>query len=221
VASDVTAIVHPADAATAAAVGTPAISAADWRGSVIAAAPTGASWLWLVAGGVVPAPGALDALLAAVSTTGVPAPALLASRVVDASGRLEPACAPWIPLHDRAVVMDAAERGLAAIRLARWGSLLVSRAAVERHGPPRAGFAEADLEWTGRILRDAHGYLVPGSVATGRPHGLAGTARRLRDRARMLRGDGWLPQERLWFAYMTARELSPSRSPRATVARLR
>jgi hypothetical protein len=190
----------------------------SWSGAVADALATGAEWLWLVDGDVVPEPDALAELLAAVATAeraGLPAPALVASRVLDAAGAVDRRCAPWFPLLDRAVVIAAAVEHLASLRLARWGSLLVHRGAVERHGPPRAAFAAGadDLEWTVRVLRDEAGYLAPRSVArvgaAGRPP-IAG-AREALGRARMLRSPGWVAQEPVWFAFMLLSELASGR----------
>ncbi|MDP9378172.1 MAG: hypothetical protein M3P40_11485 [Actinomycetota bacterium] len=234
----VAAVIHPADARTRAAItAEPAVievveAGPRWHEAVQAGFDeTGADWLWLVAAGVVPQEGTLAALLAALDLAGegpageLPRPVLLSSRIVARDGTPDPSSAPWVPLIDRAVVMAAAARGLAAVRFARWGSLLVDRAAIEHHGLPREDFATGadDLEWTGRILLNAAGYAVPDSVAvreTPRANGVVGE---LQGRARMLRGNGWEGAEPLWFVYETVRGMgrSPSRSPRAITARLR
>jgi hypothetical protein len=182
-------------------------------------------WLWLVEGDTEPGPGALAALAdVAQGRDGLPAPVLLTSKVLGADGRLDPASAPWPPLHDRGGAMIAAEHRVAAVRLVRWGSVLISAGALARHGPPRAALAGAadDLEWTARVLRDAPGYLVPGSVAVRRGPRRAGV-RQLAGAARMLAGDGLDAQERLWFLYASLIEgsrPSPSRNARQTVRRL-
>ena len=196
-----------------------------WRDAILAAAGQ-ADWLWLVAGDVEPEPSALGALLELVpARAGLPEPVLLAGKVVDPDGRLDAASAPWPPLHDRAAGMAAAEHGVAAVRIARWGSLLVPRSAIERHGLPRPALARGgdDIEWTARLLRWGHGYLVPGSVALrgqrdGRaPREAAGVARALASR------EAWAPYERLWVLYTVLLEgsrRSPSRKPRRIVRTL-
>ncbi len=177
-------------------------------------APPVADWLWLLAAGVVPEPGALQGLLAPLSSLGpLAAPALLSGKVVAADGALDPSAAPWHRLTDKETAVEATARRLVSIRAARYGSLLVHSDAIARHAPPRAGFAGAgdDLEWTGRILRDGRGYLVPQSVAIRRtPAGGAGAPRyrELRNRASMLRGDVWDGDERLWFGLMLARDVA-------------
>ncbi len=178
-----------------------------------------AEWLWLVEEGVAPEHGALGALEAVLDDLGdLPAPLLLTSKVLTGYGDLHLASEPVLPLLDRAVAVAAARRRVVSVRMARWGSLLVHRDAIARHGPPRADFAAGadDLEWTARILRDAPGYLVPRSVAHR-----AGPLRRplhARNRLRMLRSDAWVAQEPVWWAFMLAVDLIPSRNPRATVA---
>jgi GT2 family glycosyltransferase len=174
--------------------------------------------------GVAPAATALEELLSPLGALGALGdPPLLSGKVVGPDGRLDGALAPWPRLLARELAITGAEHRLAALRAARYGSLLVHRRAVEEHGPPRADFAGAgdDLEWTGRILRDHPGYLVPRSVAvrsggSATPDVTAFT----RNRVRILRGDGWQGQEKAWFAFLlaqdAARELSarPARAPR-------
>lgn len=178
-----------------------------WQNAISGADPD-ADWLWLLEPDVDPAPDALERLLEPLADLGdLPVPALLASRVVRPDGHLHPAHEPWIPLLDRVVVIAAAQRRLTSLRLARWGSLLVSRAAVAEHGPPRADFAGGadDLEWTARLLKEGegHGYLVPTSTATSsRPARPRFSGAQARTRARMVRGEGWVGQEPVWFAFM-------------------
>lgn len=163
-----------------------------------------ATWYWLLDAGVIPEPSALEELLAAVSTPELPVPVLVAGKVVGEHGELGEERAPWPPLLDREVVIAAARRRLVSLRLARWGSLLVAAQALEDHGLPRADYdgGADDLEWTARLLRDERGYLAPRSVSrdSGRAPGDPGLV--LRDRARMIRGSGWVAQEPVWFAFM-------------------
>ena len=193
-----------------------------WRDAVLAALGGGGEWLWLVAGDVAPAPDALERLLEIADTDGAlpAAPVLLSSRILRPDGTLDPACAPWVPFLDRTVAMAAADRGLASVRMARWGSLLVRTEAIRRIAAPRPGYSAAgDLEWTLRLLAERSGFVVPGSVAIRQAGPRHGRRAELRDRARMLAAGGWGPNERAWFAYMTAVGIGriPSRRPRATV----
>lgn len=186
------------------------VVAGSWNEAVRAGQAEGAEWLWLLDGAVRPEPEALERMLAALGNLGdLEAPALVCSRVLARDGRLHPAHEPWISLLDRTVVIEAARRHLTSLRLARWGSLLVSRAAIEEHGPPRADFAGGadDLEWTSRLLKEGegHGYLVPESVALStRPPHRPFSGSEARNRARMVRGGAWIAQESVWFAFMLA-----------------
>jgi hypothetical protein len=180
----------------------------SWHDALAAVdAQTDAEWLWLVEGDAVPQDGALDALLAVAEDHGdLPAPALVAGRVLGADGTIDPGGAPWIPLLDRVTVIDAARRRLVSLRLARWGSLLVHRDVLARHGLPREDFARGgdDLEWTARILRDERGYLAPASVSrrAAAPRRPITSAAEIVNRARMVRGDAWTGPEPVWFAFM-------------------
>lgn len=178
-------------------------------GSVVAAAEIGSDWIWIVGHGVDPAPDALARLLAPLPDARALAdPAILASKVVLPDGSLDLDAAPWPRLLARELAMLGAEHRLAALRAVRYGSILVACRAVARHGPPRRDFTGAsDLEWTGRILRDEPGFLVPASVVTRRlPLAVARRAY-VRDLVRILRGDGWSSQERVWFAFRLAQHL--------------
>ena len=202
----------------------------SWRAAIAAGAGQGTDWLWLLEGDVEPEPEALARLVAPLEDLGdLPAPALLAGKVLGPDGHLHADSAPWIPLLDRAGVVAAARRRLVALRLARWGSLLVHRGALARHGLPREGFAGGadDLEWTSRVLRDDAGYLVPRSVAVRvtPARGPSLSPSEVRDRVRMVRGDGWVGHEPVWFAFMlgvdAVRDLRATPRPRTATRLLR
>ncbi len=222
-------IVRNPTAATRAALAREGVSGAaiaeaagTWHDALGGAGATAgdAEWLWLVEGDAVPEPGALDALLAVAADHGdLPAPALVAGRVLAADGRIDPGAAPWIPLLDRVTVIDAARRRLVSLRLARWGSLLVHRDVLARHGLPRGDFAGGgdDLEWTARILLDERGYLAPRSVSrrAAPPRRPIGGAAEVRNRARMVRGNAWTGPEPVWFAFMLVVDLARASRRRA------
>lgn len=157
----------------------------------------GIEWLWLVRDDGIHDRGALAALLAAsTAVPDLPPPALLASKFLTRDGAIEPARLPRPAYKPIERVVAAYERGLQAIRWADFGSLLVSRAAIDAHGFPRAdlGAAESETEYTARILREDIGFLVPGSVLRPGP----ATADRvpaagayLGDTVRMLRSGSW------------------------------
>ncbi len=167
-----------------------------------------AEWLWLLEPGTVPASDALERLLNPLE--GLPPPVLLAGKVVDANGDLHPTSAPAPRAADQGLMIRAARHRLVALRSARYGSLLVRRAAVTAAGPPRERRfgEEGDVEWTARLLKAGVGYLVPGSVAVRRaPGGLAGS-RPLRERLAMMGPDAWTRDERLWLGIGLATDLA-------------
>lgn len=191
--------------------------------AVARAGATGATWIWLLDGAVTPAATALQELLAPLEhARALEDPILLSSMVVDAAGEFDVVAAPWPRLFWKENAILGAEHGLAALRAARYGSLLVHRRALDLHGAPRADFAAAgdDLEWTGRLLRETPGYLVPGSVCVRKQDARPESAAFARNRVRMLRGEGWAGQEKLWFAFLLTRDMvrevsaRPARTPR-------
>ncbi len=177
----------------------------------------GADWLWLLDGSAVPDPEALERLLDVLDDLGeLPTPALLASTVVTSEGEPHPAALPVNRLTHKEVVIEACRRRLVSVRAARHGSLLVSRAALERDGLPRADYVADgdDLEWTARLLRDADGYLVPSSRVVRRdvpaPASTAPsppTARGVRNALDMLCGQAWSGEEKLWVGFLVMADL--------------
>jgi hypothetical protein len=189
-----------------------------------------AEWLWLLDGTALPRPDTLASLLeAAAVVDGVPAPAILASAVVGPDGAAVPGHAAWHRRGGTDVAMRAARSGLLPIRAARGGSLLVRAQAARAAGPPWRGTTGpgAALEWTARILRDGHGYLVTASradAAMPAPWAHAALGRTPSEDARltaaMLLGGACAPKERLWIAgEAVGRAANGLRSLRAGAAR--
>lgn len=178
---------------------------ADLGGAVAAAARLAAEWLWLLDGGAIPQPQALEALLEAARQD--PLPVLLSSQVLGPDGGLDPGSLPQHVIYATEVSVAAAEHRLVQIRAAGSGSVLVTRQAVL--AVARGG---ADMfELSARILRDPQhiGYLVPGSVAS-RPHPLP---QDLMIRVRSLAGRAWTPREKLREAFQLSRQaLGPADS---------
>ena len=84
-----------------------------------AALQRGTEWIWLVEHDVVPAPAALEELLAPLALGAeLPAPALVTSKVVGGDGRLDPESAAW-PRGRGEEVIAAARHRLVTVRLAR------------------------------------------------------------------------------------------------------
>jgi len=140
-----------------------------------------ASWRFVVAEDVEPAPDCLDALQAARAL--VPEAVLIAAKVVLPDGSLDPASEPIPRILDKEEAIAAARHRLLAIRAARPGAMLV-RGEVE----------EPDLGSTAAMLADGRGYLAPLAVATRRA---PAPRERLADRIRLLRAPHWSREERL------------------------
>ena len=166
------------------------------------------SWLWLLDGGVSPQPDALERVLGvAAGSSQLPAPALLASKVVLPDGSLDSLSLPTAQVRDPDLAVAAVEHRLLSLRVARRGSLLVMRSALEAvtSRRPHLDVLADDLEWTARLLGEHQGFLVPASVAvretgTGRTRGaLAG--RELLGRGRLLLGDAIERGDKPWFAF--------------------
>lgn len=125
----------------------------------------GAEWLWLMDDDTIAEPQALAELLAAVERSPAP-PTLLASRALWTDGNMHPMNRPGPERRRIERIVAAAERGLMPLRFATFVSLLAHRGAVDRHGLPLRHFFiwSDDIEWTGRVLREEPGYLVPESI---------------------------------------------------------
>ena len=183
--------------------------AGGFHAGVERAHAAGHEWLWIMDDDTVPAPGALAALLATparLAAAGLPAPALLASKVVWTDGRLHPMNAPGADRRDFGRMVAAARLGLLPIRSTTFVSLLAHAPAVARHGLPLAHYFiwSDDLEWTARLLRREPGYLVPDSVVehrTARPYtAITDAGERfyfhVRNTLYMVRGSSWGWEER-------------------------
>ena len=164
----------------------------------------GDGWVWLLDDAVTPRADTLDRLKAHTTPPdGLPQPAILASKVVTAEGELHPAHEPWPDIFEKEISTAAAEHRLVSLRATRAGSLLVNRELIEQHGEP-----QDVLEWTAKILRgDTAGYLVPQSVVDRPDHAEDG----LRHHARMLVGNGWRPEEKLWLGLLVMQDAVRSR----------
>lgn len=174
--------------------------------------PEETDWLWLLDGSALPEPTALERLLDTLGEAGLPRPALMASKVIRADGSLDPAALPVAQVIDPDLAVDVFERRLLSLRVARGGSLLVQRSALDAVGSrrPRLSPFHDDLEWTARVLRDRLGLLVPGSVAV-RGAGASGPPPRaahqeVASRIRLLLGDALDRRDKPWFAFRFVEE---------------
>ncbi len=194
-----------------------------------AAFQRGHEWLWLMDDDTIATPSALAELLRPLD--GLPAPLVLASKVVWRDASLHPKNMPnpRITGAYTETFVDAAERGLILIRNASFVSILIHRTAIERHGLPHRHYFiwGDDYEYTGRLLRDAPGYLVPTSLVHHKTaakesvhvHGSGRYYYEVRNKLFMLRGDSFTGREKVFIVvallmgiqqYLSAERLRPS-----------
>jgi GT2 family glycosyltransferase len=169
----------------------------------------GDDWIWLLDDDTFADERCLEALLAGVRRA-PREPSLLCSVVRWRDESLHPMNRPWFRVGRRAEFAEAAGTGLALIRTSTWVSTMVSRDAVAEHGLPPAHFFVwlDDMEYTGRILRDRPGYMVPESIAwhwTPKPYDTLTDARerfyfKARNHLWLLRGSSFRGVERVGYA---------------------
>ncbi len=191
--------------------------AGGFRAGMEDAYRSGYEWLWLMDDDTIPEPGTLGSLLEALDRLeGLPTPDILASRVLWTDGRLHPKNypAPRFEESRNDLFVEAVGRGLLAIRLASFVSILVHRDAISRCGLPEARYFMwgDDGEYTARLLRTGTGYIVPASVVhhhTARPESVHHdtTGRyfyEIRNKCLQIRSDSFTPREKLGLATATA-----------------
>lgn len=171
---------------------------------------------WLMDDDTEPTPTALQDLLDALPRTGsLPAPVILASKVLWTDGEVHRMNWPFPRWEPRGFAISACESELLPLRACTWVSMLVHRRAIEEHGAPnRHWFMWGDdIEWTARVLKRDVGYLVPQSVVYHKTKGNHNSTQSsderfyfdVRNKLFMLRGDVWTPEERFWYAAMIVR----------------
>lgn len=172
-------------------------SSGPLRAAIEDGAASGHEWLWVLED-TLPQPGALATLLDWAAAHADRSPAVLAARVQDAAGRLHFG-REWPDYGDIDAVVAGADLRALPLRAASFHGLLLSTAAVRCAGVPLVGDAgwRADWEYTGRLLRDHEGWLVPASVVRLTP-GFTPAAREaeLRNALWVARSDAWGPRER-------------------------
>lgn len=196
----------------------------------------GFDWIWMLDDDAFAQPGALEALVEGVGRA-PRRPDLVTGAVRWQDGRLHPMNKPWMRVNRRAEFADAAGHGLVLIRAATSVSTMVTAEALRVHGFPPEHYRVwiDDIEWTGRILREGTGYLVPDSVtihATPQPRDTIADARgrfyfKVRNQLWLLRaGRSLTGLERLFygFSYLNAigryvRQSESRREALLTVAR--
>jgi len=125
----------------------------------------GYDWIWLLDDDAFPEPECLEALLAGIERA-PRQPDLVTSLVRWRDSRIHPMNRPWLRVNRRVEFAESAAAGLVLVRVATSVSTMVRREALLEHGfhPEHYRIWIDDFEWTGRILRDGVGYLVPESV---------------------------------------------------------
>jgi len=184
-------------------------SGAQFADAIHDATAADPSWVWLLDSGVLPEPNALESLLSAAESSA--AAALLVSKVLSADGTLDPLSLPVPEVHRGERVLAALEQHAVALRVARRGSMLIRRDALQTIDARQV--LERDLEWTARLLKREPGLLVPASVVvraqTQQRMARAQVATTLRLLAAL---EG---RERLWFAVHFGEQALALRRPRA------
>jgi GT2 family glycosyltransferase len=174
----------------------------------------GHDWIWLMDDDTFADERCLEALLAGAERAPRP-PSLVCSVVRWRDERLHPMNRPWYRMGHRAEFAEAAGSGLALIRTSTWVSTMVTRDAVAEHGGPQESFFVwlDDMEYTGRLLRDRTGYMVPESVAwhwTPQPYDTITDARerfyfKARNHVWLLRGPSFRGIERVGYGIALVR----------------
>lgn len=171
----------------------------------------GYDWIWLLDNDSEPEPGALEALFDAHARfPDDQAPKLLASKVVWTDGSILPLNVPIFKRKDMVLFYRAAEHATISLRAAPYAGVLLHRDLLARHGVPLESYFlwNDDIEWTGRILRDEFGVLVPNSVichkTPGNPTTTADAGPRffyeIRNKLWMVRySNGYRPMEKARF----------------------
>ncbi|MDQ6623533.1 MAG: glycosyltransferase [Verrucomicrobiota bacterium] len=133
-------------------------------GPTLAFAP---GWLWLMDDDTIPSSDALEKLLTAWGAFPESRkPELFASKSVWADGSIHPMNVPQTRPGDAAGAYLAAEHATISLRTATFVSVLIRASCVQTFGVPMADYFiwGEDVEYTGRILRETYGVLVPASV---------------------------------------------------------
>ena len=193
--------------------------AGGFERGVAAANAEGHDWLWLLDDDTFADERCLETLLDGARRA--PArPSVMASVVRWRDGTLHPMNQPWLRIVPRAGFAEAAGHGLAPIRAATFVSTMIHRDAIARHGlPPGHYFVWLDdIQYTGRILRDGEGYIVPESVAlhwTPKAYSTVTDTRdrfyfKVRNHLWLLRGESFRGLERMRYATALARAIGTS-----------
>jgi hypothetical protein len=123
-------------------------------------------WIWFLAPGARPQKDALERLVLGIQPPGERPASVVSGVAVDSHGRLLEHELAAGTQRDLEAVIRVLPRRLLPIRYAGFANCLVSTDAFGRYGRVnRERFGPyAAFEWTGRVLRENAGYLVPDSL---------------------------------------------------------
>lgn len=179
--------------------------AGGFHAGLTAARERGFEWAWLMDDDTIPAPDALERLLAADGDGR--RPLVLASRVLWDDGSDHPMNKPWPKAVAGDETIRAAAAGVMPLRSASFVSIMIRTVALDRYGFPHRHYFiwNDDVEFTARVLRRERGYWVPASVAhhrTKSPYNAQTSAGErfyyeVRNKLWMIRGPAWEPREKL------------------------
>jgi hypothetical protein len=169
---------------------------------------TGAGWIWVLDGSVVPRAGALLGLLEGLDrAVGLEEPHLMTGVVVTPDGLVDEGRGLWYRRDQIDAAMAASAERLLPVRAAS-GSVLVRRDAVAAELPRERTPASpaAVLEWTARVLRDRTGYLTPDSESEAVAPGYDPASHPL-TAARLVLGGALVRLDRIRYGYELAERL--------------
>jgi rhamnopyranosyl-N-acetylglucosaminyl-diphospho-decaprenol beta-1,3/1,4-galactofuranosyltransferase len=170
----------------------------------------GYDWYWLLDDDTFAEETTLQALLDGADRA--PAdPSIMTSVVRWKDATLHPMNQPWPRWNRRVDFAKGATVGMFPIRRATFVSTLIRHDAVAAHGfPPGHYFIwHDDTEYTGRMLAEGNGWMVPDSVVwhwTPKAYDVVSDARgrfyyKVRNHLWMLRGKAFTGPERIWGWY--------------------
>ncbi|WJQ13927.1 glycosyltransferase family 2 protein [Geobacillus stearothermophilus] len=127
-------------------------------------------WLWIMDDDTIPSSNALEELMNAnelLKKEDVN-PLILGSRVNWIDGDPHPMNFPQIKRRNWNQIFLGLEYGLLPLRSVSFVSVLINSYAIEKYGFPMKKYFiwNDDVEYTGRILKEENGFLVPKSVVT-------------------------------------------------------
>lgn len=172
----------------------------------------GSDWLWIMDDDTIPTISALESLINAVASLNKDNiyPLLLSSRINWTDGDPHPMNFPQIKRKEWKENYLAIRHRLIRLRSTSFVSVLINRKSVEKYGLPIKEYFiwNDDVEYTGRILKENEGYLVPDSIVIHKTKTKYSAISNSSDRFyfeirnklwMILKSDAWSRYERLRF----------------------